>query len=661
MRPAAPREAGAPGGRGGAVPVRLPAGTWARLSAHGRAAGATPFALLLAAYGALLARHDAGEDLVVGTPYSLRGAGPFAGVVGYFVNPLPLRLDLAGDPSFAELLARARRTALESFAHGEYPFALLAGRLHPQRAAGRHPVFQTLLTLYRPQPGEEGVAAFALGEPGGRLPFGEASLVSRALPERRVQFELSLAAAEVEGSLAAVLEYDAGLFDAATVRRLAGHSRPCWRASPKRPGERLSDLPLLAPAERHQLLAEWNDSAAGRAEPGPAGLRLDELFALQARRTPQAEALVARQGRLTYAELDRLSARLARRLMTAGVGPEVPVGVALDRTPRLVVSLLAVLRAGSAYVPLDPRHPAERRALAAARRRRPAAARRARAAGAGRDLRAAAGPALGGAGGRRQRWKKRSSRRRRPVPATSPTCSTPPARPDSPRAWPSSTGAPSPWPCGRARSSRPRTWKACSPPPRRLRPLRLRAVRPARLGRPGHPRRGRPGPRAPARRGRGDAAQHRALRRGRAAARRRRSPPPCGWSTSPASRCRPPSRAGSTGWAPCAASSTSTVRPRTPPTPPSLPPTPRRRGRPPIGRPLAGTRAHVVDRHLAPLPAGVPGELVLAGAGLARGYLGQPGMTAERFVPDPFAGETACPRARPRLTQTARRGRARLI
>src|SRR4029079_19244091 len=152
---------GAPEGRGGAVPVHLPAAVWLRLSAPGRAAGATPFALLLAAYGALLGRYNGDEDLVVGTPYSLRGTGPFAEVVGYFVNPLPLRLDLAGDPPFTELLARARRTALQSLAHSAHPFPLLAGRLHPERAPGRNPVFQTLLTLYRPQPGEEGVAIFA--------------------------------------------------------------------------------------------------------------------------------------------------------------------------------------------------------------------------------------------------------------------------------------------------------------------------------------------------------------------------------------------------------------------------------------------------------------------------------------------------------------------
>jgi len=280
------------------VPVHLPTAVWMRLAALGRAAGATPFALLLAAYGALLGRYDGGEDLVVGTPYSLRGSGPFAGGVGYFVNPLPLRLDLAGDPPFTELLARARGTALKSFAHSEYPFALLAGRLHPERAPGRNPVFQTLLTLYRPQPGEEGVAIFALGEPGGRLPFGETSLISRALPERRVQFELSLAAAEVGGSLAAVLEYDAALFDAATARRLAGHLQTLLEGIAERTGERLSALPLLAPAERHQLLTEWNEAALdGISRPT---LTVVDLVERRAAEAPARVAVEARGQNLTY-------------------------------------------------------------------------------------------------------------------------------------------------------------------------------------------------------------------------------------------------------------------------------------------------------------------------------------------------------------------------
>jgi amino acid adenylation domain-containing protein len=345
--------------RGGARTLELPVDLADGARALAADRGATLFMVLLAAFQAQLARTSGQEDLAVGSPSAGRAA-ELAGVVGYFVNPVALRADLAGTPAFATLLDRTRRAVLGGLEHGDFPFALLAERLRPARDPARTPLFQVLFLLQRTRSGDEpGLAAFALGEAGGRIGLGGVELESLRLEERRAQFDLTLRVAEeASGRLRASLEFNADLFDAATAERMLGHFRTLLAGALEHPEQAVARLPLLTPAEREQALA-----ASGQAVEA-AGYRddvlLHGLFEEQAARTPEAEALVAGEEHLTYAELNHRATELAHQLRRLGVGPEVRVGVRLGRSADLVVSLLGVLKAGGAYVPLDPKYPQER-------------------------------------------------------------------------------------------------------------------------------------------------------------------------------------------------------------------------------------------------------------------------------------------------------------
>ncbi|HEY3570041.1 MAG TPA: amino acid adenylation domain-containing protein, partial [Thermoanaerobaculia bacterium] len=341
---------------GAVVRERLDAGTAAALAMLGRERSATLFVVLLAAFQALLHRLTGQDDLLVGTPTAGRDTPDLARSVGYFVNPVVMRSRLEGDPPFAGHLERARREALEAFAHRSYPFARLAERLQPARDPSRSPVYQVLLVLQKAPASLAGLAGFAVGERGARVQAGDLTLESLPLEERAAQLDLSLAAAQLDDGLALALQHNSDLFDAATARRLLAGFVTLLSGVAADPGRRISELSLLSPVERLQLLREWN------VEPldYPPHLRLHDLFTAQAARTPGAPALVARDGRLSYAELERRSATLAARLRRLGVGPEARVGVFLDRSLDLVVALLGVLRAGGAYVPLDPAYPPAR-------------------------------------------------------------------------------------------------------------------------------------------------------------------------------------------------------------------------------------------------------------------------------------------------------------
>jgi amino acid adenylation domain-containing protein len=406
--------------RGGARRLRLDREVTAGLQALGRRSGATPFMTLLAAFLVLLHRHSGQDMLLVGTPAAGRGSAGLAGVVGYCVNPVVVQGDLSGEPGFEELLERVRERAIAAFAHQDYPFALLAERHGGERDASRSPIFQAMFTLYRERhERERGLGGFALGEAGTRLALGGSSgpaLESVRLDRRSAQFDLSLAMAEIDGELAATLQFNSDLFDGVTVERMAGHlgnlaaavaviaaSAASGASAASTPGRRrhgIRELPLLGAGERQQLLVECNDTAAAwhagparaaadeadeATEQGAGGVvtreasrreaaaagglsitarRVHELFEWQAARRPEAPAVAGQGVTLTYAELDARANRLARTLRRLGVGPEVRVGLCVARTPEMVVALLAILKAGGAYVPLDPGHPAERLALA---------------------------------------------------------------------------------------------------------------------------------------------------------------------------------------------------------------------------------------------------------------------------------------------------------
>ncbi len=350
--------------RGGSRTLRLDRDLTLGVQALGNRAGATPFMTLLAVFLALLHRAGRQEELLVGTPAAGRGAPELSGIVGYLVNPVVLRGDLGGVPTFDELLRRVRLEAVAAFAHQELPFPLLAERLGGERDPSRSPIFQVMFTLYRERRvGERGLGEFALGEAGASLDLGDLVLESVPLPRRAVQFDLSLVAAESQGGgLALSLRFNSDLFDATTSLRLLASFRALLTgiiaAAPDRP---LRELALLSPAERHQVVIEWASTDGGSREswtsreslesreswPPDGGGGLVHLpIERRAATDPEAVALIGHDGEagdgggagdgstrtLTYGELEA----------------------------RAVIGLLAILKTGAAYLPLDPSQPRER-------------------------------------------------------------------------------------------------------------------------------------------------------------------------------------------------------------------------------------------------------------------------------------------------------------
>ncbi|MGD2116640.1 MAG: condensation domain-containing protein, partial [Acidobacteriota bacterium] len=355
------------GHRGAAASFRLGAEHWKRLRKVGRSRGANPFVTGLAALQALLHRLTGQDDLLVGTPTAGRRSGDVSDLVGYCVNPVVVRADASGDPSFGDFLERVRDAGKRAFEHQDLPFPLLVEHLEPGRDASRPPIFQVLFTLQRSRLGVgEGMSGFALGEPGARLELGSLTVESVRLEPRGAQFDLSVFAAEVGGELWGSLVYDRDLFERTTMRRTAARLRRLLEEVAADPDRPLSELSLLAPAERQQLLVEWSGaSERGRPAAGEGPERLDALVRSRAAAIPDAVAVVTGGARLSYGELARRAAALAgrlRRVLTGlGAASEVPsevpfevrIGVCVPRGPEMVVSLLGVLEAGGAYVPLD--------------------------------------------------------------------------------------------------------------------------------------------------------------------------------------------------------------------------------------------------------------------------------------------------------------------
>jgi amino acid adenylation domain-containing protein len=336
--------------RGRRHPLAVPAPLAGRLGALCRRAGATPFMALLAVFQAVLARHSGQEDFAVGVPVAGRDSAQTREVVGLFANTLALRADLAGDPSFDRLLARVRAAALGAFAHQELPFEKVVEALAPERDASREPLVQAMLAL----------ADFPISPP--RLP-GLAAGVAE-VPAGMAKLELTLELAPRDHGFAGVLEVRSSLFDPATAARLADHFLNALAAAAGAPDLPCSQLPLLGAAERHQLLHEWSGGGVVAAAPAT----VHGAFLERAAQAPDAAALRWHGEALSFGELARRSALLARRLGELDVGPETVVGVLLPRSRELAVAMLAVLQAGGAYLPLDPDQPAARSAamLAAA-------------------------------------------------------------------------------------------------------------------------------------------------------------------------------------------------------------------------------------------------------------------------------------------------------
>jgi amino acid adenylation domain-containing protein len=654
--------------RGAIRELLLPAEA-ARLQRAARREGATLHMLSSAVFAALLARYTGQRDLLIGTPVANRARPEVQGLIGFFVNLLPLRVTFAGEPDLRRLLAAVRDTALAAYAHEDLPFEALVEALRPERDPSRNPLVQVVL-------------GFEPASRAGAAPAGPLGLEPLPTAETATaKCDLSLVVHEGQGAapdLALELEYATDLFTGATAARLLAHFAALLAGAAAAPETPLADLPLLGPAERQQLL-EWNDRpgvprlATGGAAADRPGARRPAASAVraagsaatvpervweQAWRAPDRPAVVNGGHRLGYGELVTRAGRLARTLRAAGVGPEVRVGVCLERSPELVAAQLAVLTAGGAYVALDPSHPEERLSFELAD-------------SAASVLLARRGPVAELAAARGIR------------------CLFPheldlegPAREGD---------------CGWAEAGAAGPAAALSPDN-----LAYVIYTSGSTGRP-----------------KGVEISHRSLAGlvdwhveafavtadDRATLLSAVGFDAAVWETWPylasgASLHLPPealrfSAAGlrdwllderiTIGWLPVALAEelldlgwpsarpalrcllTGGDRLRRHPHP-SLPfplvnnygPTEgtvvttsgavppgaerERRGQPPtIGRPITGVRVSILDAALRPVPAGVPGELAVGGRGLARGYLRRPDLTAERFVPDPTGGAAAEP------------------
>jgi amino acid adenylation domain-containing protein len=624
--------------RGGLRSLTIPPGPVERIAALGRAQGATLFATLLALWQAQLGRESGQEDFAVGAPTLGRSLPGMADVVGYFVSPVALRSELAGDPSFSALLERVRRSTAAALAHADYPLATLAEKLRPVRDPSRSPLFQAMLVLHAARPGDDAaLGAFALGEPGARLGLGSAMLEPLRLPENRAQFDLTLRVAPVSGGgLGLLLEFNADLFDAATAERLLGHFQTLLDGAAAEPDARVSELPLLTEAERRQILGDWVGT-------GAVSLRhaaLHEPFFERAEREPDAVALIAGEERLTCRELVERARQLARFLRRHGVGPEARVGVCLRRTPDLIAALLGVLEAGGAYVPLDPAYPAERLRFSLE--------------DSGAEWLIAEGPPLP--------WPlPRGAGEGNPLPLSSGLCLfplpclSPLSRSAGEGASPEnlayliytsgSTGRP------KGVAIEHRSALALIEQARLFTPEELSGVLastsvcfdlsvfeifvPLALG--GRVILAENALALPALPAVGEVTLVNTVPSAMAELVRGGYLPPSvravvlAGEPLPGELARSIHQAGTVrlfnlyGPSEDTTYSTGTVIEQS-------------ADRPSIGRPLAGARAYVLDTVGTPVPVGVPGELLLGGPGLARGYLGRPELTAERFVPDPFEG-----------------------
>lgn len=331
--------------RGARHSLVLPPALTQALKDLSRAHGVTLFMTLLAAFQVLLQRYTGQDDIAVGSLIANRTRAETEELIGFFTNTLVLRTDLSGDPSFRELLGRVRQVTLAAYYHQELPYEKLLEELRPPRDLSRTPLFQTLFVLQN----------------APRQPLDLAGLTLNALEvdPRTAKFDLLLDLAETPAGLQGYFEYSTDLFAAATIARLAGHLQTLLAEVVADPDQHLATLPLLTADERQRLVVEWN---ATRTDDAPEQC-LHQVFEAQVAQSPDAVAVVCADAHLTYRELNRQANQVAHYLQALGVGPEALVGLCVERSFAMVVGLLGILKAGAAYVPLDPAYPQERLAV----------------------------------------------------------------------------------------------------------------------------------------------------------------------------------------------------------------------------------------------------------------------------------------------------------
>ncbi|MER8188656.1 amino acid adenylation domain-containing protein, partial [Kitasatospora sp. NPDC094015] len=610
--------------RGEVVAFHWDAATSQALGALARECGATVFMVVQAAVAALLSRLGAGTDIPLGTPVAGRTDEALDELVGFFVNTLVLRTDVSGDPSFRELVGRVRDADLAAFAHQDVPFERLVEVVNPARSMSRHPLFQVMLNFTDDGAGTEDVA----------LPGLKAEPLAGV--GRVAKFDLSFSFVD-EGAtgLAGSVEFATDLFDRATVETVLARLARLLEAVLADPERAVGEAELLSAQERHELLVVRNDTALA-VPPGT----VPELFEAQVRRTPDAVAVVCDGVELTYAELDVRANRLARLLIDRGVRPEDFVALSLPRSTAMMVAVLAVLKSGAAYLPVDPNYPADRIAYMLA--------------DAAPTLAVTVAATAAVAGG--VPLVVLDDPETEALIASRP--GTAPAAPDrAAELLPDhaayviytsgSTGRPKGVVVAHRNVAGLAAWAAAELGPERLShvlaatslnfdvsvfemfgPLlsggRIEIVRDVLALLEGEGTRwsgsllsGVP-----------SALAH-LVGQGRLELDTRMvalAGEGLSAHTLEAVRAAAPGATVANVYGP----TETTVYATAWYTDTAV------GSAPPIGRPIANTRVHVLDQALRPVPAGVPGELFVAGAGLARGYLNRPDLTADRFLPDPF-------------------------
>ena len=327
---------------GGEVRRRLSVALTERLRTFSQAESVTLFVTLLSCWGILLHRYTGDEDVLTGSAIAGRTRGELEGLIGFFVNTLALRLDLSGEPSFREVLRRTQQVALEAYEHQETPFEALVAALQPERALSRSPLIQVMFVFHN--------------TPAPTVCFDGVEASVEELQNGGAKFDLTFAITDHAEGLRLSLEYNRDLFEASTAERVLDHYETLLEGAISGPESRVYALPFVGPDERKLVIETWN--ATGR--PYPRESSLGVLFAEQALSTPDLVALEFEGARLTYRELNARANRLAHYLRGLGVGAEVLVGLCAERSVEMVVGTLAIIKAGGAYVPLDPEYPAPR-------------------------------------------------------------------------------------------------------------------------------------------------------------------------------------------------------------------------------------------------------------------------------------------------------------
>ncbi|QAT84764.1 non-ribosomal peptide synthase [Corallococcus coralloides] len=608
--------------RGATVPVRMPVELALAVRERCQEEGVTPFMLLLAAFQVLLHRYSGQDDISVGSPIAGRNVAESEDLLGLFVNSLVLRARLGEATTFRELLAQVRETTLGAYAHQDLPFERLVEALRPARDLSRPPLFQVMFVHDQ--------------EAQRELALPDLTLRPLGIEQRTSKFDLTLFLSVTPDGLGGAFEYNADLFDAATLERMAGHLQHLLRAAVAQPALPLSRLPLLPEREAHQVLRDWNATHAAFAGEDC----LHHAIEAQALRTPDALAVLDDTRTLTFQELDAHANRLARYLMLQGVGPESRVALCLERGVELVVAVLAILKSGGAYVPIDPAYPHERQAFVV------------------KDS------------GTRLVVTQTLLAARFDAPGVAVLClddstvrealghqsAAPPPRVGRPEhlAYVIYTSGSTGWPKGvmiehasvmNLRGALADTAHAGTRVPQRVTlnaPLVFDASvqQLVRLA-DGHALCVVP------QEARADAALLVAWLERHAVDVLDCSPSHLRLLLEEGLGAKRPLRVLVGGeavdaalWAALAAHPRIDCFNVYGPTECTVDSTCRAvRGteRPTLGGPLANARAYVLDGHLRPVPVGVPGELFIGGAGLARGYLGRSDLTAERFLPHPFA------------------------